>query len=291
MGSWIKHTVLFASWCLVVLVLLWTSMLWWMQQETKQHVPTGQIQVVFLGDSHFHLAIQDECIGKEVKNISANSETFHFMLPKLKSWLSYHPETRVVYAACGWHNFSPYYYEEVIDVPEHDIHARLSAMMSWQDQVNWIGRNVPRWPSAMQTLVQEVLHQSDDLGPWGGYGNPYQEVCAVDSSVDKRIAFQYTRKPWDVRAQADWESLVEYCRESQITLIPVMTPVSERYRQGVPTVYVENWKRVTSGMSAWDDSALLQDSSLFIPDGDHLSEKGAQAYSTVWKERVHALLQ
>lgn len=99
--------------------------------------------------------------------------------------------------------------------------------------------------------------------------------------MDKRIAFQfYKNGKLNGFSEINLHYLLEIiklCKEHKIELILLNTPLHPYYKGQIPAVYIDKYNEIIgmNKLQVVDFKGVEFDDSCFVPDGDHVSEKGA----------------
>lgn len=138
------------------------------------------------------------------------------------------------------------------------------------------------------------LIRNDYSSSMGGYSNHFSATSAVDSSMDKRLIFQYYNNgrlnPFSEINIEYLNKIVELCKSKDVNLYTLNTPLYDYYAKKVPKKYKEKLHEIISEsqINYIDLSNLEFKREYFIPDGDHVSKLGAKATSAVLnKARTH----
>ena len=104
----VKKVIIFL--CIPLLLL---AILTWMLQVANSRLfesyrLNGDIQTVFIGDSHIEMGIDDRLFPRSV-NLAKSSDGYIYSYAKLKIILTTHPQIRRVLLGYSYHNLSSYF--------------------------------------------------------------------------------------------------------------------------------------------------------------------------------------
>jgi hypothetical protein len=104
---------------------------------------------------------------------------------------------------------------------------------------------------------------------------------AVKSSMEKQIYLQYyANKGLNNFSEINLSYLpkiINLCKEIKIDLVILNTPLQPYYKSKIPIIYINKFNEIvnTHNLNVFDFSVLTYSDSCFMPDGAHLSVKGA----------------
>jgi lysophospholipase L1-like esterase len=80
--------------------------------------------------------------------------------------------------------------------------------------------------------------------------------------------------------------IISLCKEKQVALILVNTPLHPYYLSAVPEKFKSRYHTIIqqSGLPYIDFSEYQFSDSMFMPDGDHVSARGAAVVTNMIKE-------
>lgn len=261
--------------------------------KTNYKVKSG-ITNVFLGDSHIQLAINDSLI-LESLNCGATSETFYFSYYKLKNLLNDNPSIKNVYLGFSFHNLSGYSDRFVTGDYSASIAPKYYFILPLKEQFRLIYWNRNDLFSFVRDVIKTGVSQTFKVKHYpfmGGYSREFNKTFAADSSMNKRINFQYfdNGKLNSVsRFNINYlYKIISFCKRSRINLVLINTPLHRYYYDKIPRVYKEELNKIVvkNRLKFIDLSKLKFEDNCFIPDGDHVSTIGADKVSEKINEIV-----
>lgn len=247
---------------------------------------------IYAGDSHIQLAINDRVLNHS-KNVGAAFECYYYTYYKLKYLLKDNPQIKSVYLGCGFHNFSDYYDEFIDGKYARNVSPRYFYLLPIEDQVKLCWRNKDQWLSYLRDLLKSGAYIINDQPLFnGGYSNPFQHEKGLKKSIDRRIQFQFYRAHTTNGFSHDniyyFKKIIDLCASKQITLVLINTPLHQYYRLQIPKshsrfLHQQVW---FSDCSYLDLSKLQLPDDCYIPDGDHVSQKGALQVSWIIRQNT-----
>lgn len=288
MRTFIKKILAFVALPLILAipVLVWFSM--WISQLSSEYRVDPNVKSIFIGDSHIQNAINDAQLPASI-NLASNSESFYFSYYKLLMLLRSNPSVENVYLGFSYHSLSDYYDDFISGEYSAVTAPKYFFLLPPSEQLKMVYWNSHKLPSFTKSIVKEgfkKLNKPNYHPFFGGYVNEFPISSAVDSSMNKRLNFQYfTNGKLNGFSETNTEYLhkiVDLCKEKNINLYALNTPLYEYYHTRVPEAFKENLRSAIeeNQINYIDYSDLLKERSYFIPDGDHVSVSGAVAVCT-----------
>lgn len=242
----------------------------------------NSITTIFLGDSHIEFAFNDTLL-KNSMNLAKRAESFYFTYYKLKIILKSNPSIKKVYLGFSYHSISSYY-DMFIDGDLSDATScRYFFMLPLKEKANLLftKRNnlFPYVKALIRKGVSNIWSKKGDYE--GGYKNTSSSVTANLKSMEKRATFQYFSNghlnDFSTRNIEYLMKIKDLCIENNINLILINPPVHSYYKGKVPKKFLDKFNLLSHNLKleTLDLSDLILDDDCFLPDGDHLSKKGA----------------
>lgn len=247
----------------------------------------SNIKNIYLGDSHIQQAINDSIIPNSL-NLGLSSESFYFSYYKLKVLLNNNSSVEKVYLGLSYHSLSNYYDRFINGNYSSAVAPNYFYILPPKEQIRMIYWNKTNLVPFIKSVVKHgfiKLIKNDYSSFLGGYSNHFNTTSAVNSSMDKRLIFQYYNNG---RLNPFSEINIEYlnkiavlCKSKGVELYTLNTPLYDYYSEKVPIKYKEKLHEIISEskLNYIDLSNLEFKREYFIPDGDHVSKLGADATS------------
>jgi hypothetical protein len=240
---------------------------------------------LFIGDSHVMHGINDSIVPNSI-NLSLNSESYYYSFYKIKGITQNNPSIKNIFLGFSYHSLSSYYEEYEFGKFSKDVSTTYFFIMPFHEQIRLIEINYLQLPAFFRNMLIKGIYPSF----YGNYENEFYRSCATDSSMDKRLLFQFYNSghvlPFSIINIDYLHKIVNYCRTHQLNLVLVNTPEHEYYKKRIPIKYIKKYAQIINALKipVIDFHDLNLDDSCFIPDGDHVSRKGAIILSEKLKE-------
>ena len=282
MIKFIKKTALFVS-IPIVFITLFIAILELINYEiaTSERLDSS-ITKIFMGDSHIEQAIDDTLLENSV-NLAQNSESLYFSYYKLNILLEHNPSIKEVYLGFSYHSVSSYYDKFIFGEFSNAISSRYFSLLPFKEKLKILIANRNDFFSYLK-----VVTKNDILNIWrekktfqGGFANSFSNTKASEESIEKRVLFQYYNKgslnEYSLKNIEYLNKIKDLCKNSNVNLILVNTPVHKLYKNKIPKKFKIKFEQLSEStkIKILDLSGLLSEEYFFIPDGDHVSQKGA----------------
>ena len=294
MKKFIRKILLFSTIPLIVgIVALFLFINHINNLSTDYKIDTN-ITSVYAGDSHIELAINDSLIPKSL-NFAANSESFYFSYYKLKMLLENNPSVKKVYLGLSYHNLSNYTDRFISGDFSSMIAPKYFYLLPPKEQIrmlSWNKKNLIPFTKSIITLGKDKMENNNSYPYLGGFYNQFENTQAVDSSMNKRVLFQFYKddklNPFSELNLSYLNKIIGLCQSKEVALTVLNTPLHPHYSSKIPKKYKEKLNDFISKnqLKYIDLSNFKLKEQYYIPDGDHVSNSGAQIISTKLKEIV-----
>ena len=242
------------------------------------------VTILFMGDSHIEKALDDKLI-KGSLNIAQNSESFYFTYYKLQKILETNQHIKKIYLGCSYHSFSDYQYDFIFGRYANEIAARYFFILPFAQQVKVITHNISHFNVFTKNMLtmgaRNVFTGNADFSFGGKFKNEFTNSSVKEKSLYKRLVIQYyngaqLRDFSEINIQYLLK-IKELCGTKNIQLILLQTPLHVVYRNSIPQKFSNKFKTFVAenNFELMDLAEMDLDDSCFIPDGDHVSAKGA----------------
>ncbi|MDD3080347.1 MAG: hypothetical protein PHH37_14770 [Paludibacter sp.] len=293
MKKFLKNTTLFLLPLIIIIILFFTLFVYINNQSNVFKIEPS-ISNVYIGDSHIQLAINDSIIPNSI-NIATSAESFYFSYYKLKMVLDNNPSIDTVYLGLSYHSLSIYYNRFINGDCSAAVAPNYFYLLPLDEQfrmINWNTNNlIPFMLSIIEQSINRVVNKKNY--PYiDGFIYRFEKTKANKSSMDKRLHFQYyTNKRVNAfsKLNIDYlDKIIDMCKSKGVVLITLNTPLHEYYYKNTPVKYKEKLRDLINsrGLNYIDLSKIKLDDDCFIPDGDHVSEKGADKTTTLLKDII-----
>jgi hypothetical protein len=242
------------------------------------------ITSVFVGDSHVQLAINDRLYSGGI-NLSQQSESYKYSFFKMQTILKNNPSIKKMYLGFGYHSLSSYYDDYISGKYSKFISPRYFFILPTDEKMLVLKQNRTQLPELFKNIISnsvETLFAKNRHALFlGHYENDFHAVSAVKESMDHRLSKQFY-EDGKVRDFSETNlyylyRLIDLCKKEHIELFILNTPLHPYYKSKIPRKFIEKYDEVVreKNLKVIQFDHLRLTDSCFIPDGDHVSEKGA----------------
>lgn len=272
---------------LVIGILIFLAFIFYINGISSEYKIESVNKSIYVGDSHIKQSIDDRVIPNSL-NVAEYSESFYFSYYKLKLLLKSNPSVEKVYLGFSYHSISNYYNQFINGIHSSTIAPKYFFILPIKEQARMIYWNKGRLLSFSKNIIKQGMLKvinNDNKSFIGGYSNSFKDSHAVKSSMDKRIQLQYFQgssiKPYSELNMYYFYKIVDLCDANGVELYLINTPLHEYYLKKVPYQYTVKLAAIIARtrLNYLDLSSMKLDDESYIPDGDHVSEKGAQFVS------------
>ena len=254
----------------------------------------NNIKYLIAGDSHIRQSFNDEKI-KNAKNIAQNSESYYFTYFKLKEIFKTNRNIKTVYLGLSYHNLSGYLDDFIFGKFSAPVAKNYYFIMPFSEKIRLIIANKKEPLNFFKSIISANFKNlfTKEKSFMGGYNNVFSNSEANKVSIEKRIAVQFFDKKKRVYDPAATNirylhEIIDLCRANKVGLVLINPPVDKYYEHKIPKEYKHLIKEVVkrNELHYLDFHDLKLDESYFIPDGDHVSVKGAEICTQRFKQHL-----
>jgi hypothetical protein len=235
-----------------------------------------KINKVIMGDSHISCGVNDQLIPSTI-SVANTNESYIYTYYKLKKLLDTKAKIDTVFLGVGYHNFPAsasngtfnMVHRHIYFLPLHIIN-HIFKLKNSSSQSQWI-------PFLKLNFMNAGSFETQPY--WGGYLSNINEKGPVKKDMDKRLQIQYySNDPetlFSVNQIQYFEAIIDLCKQHSIVPIGLNMPLDPYYESNVPKAYKEKYLNLTKNIKVIDFKELNFSPKDFLPDGDHVSTKGA----------------
>ena len=279
MKQFLKNILVFTSIPMICLII-GLIMIFYIS-KTIDYKLNKSIKEIYIGDSHIQCAVNDSLLINS-RNVSTNSESFYFSYYKLKKLIEENQNIKKVYLGASYHSLSNYYDDAISGKYSPSVSPKYFYILPIKEQfklICWNVKNLPKFIKGVLLISYRYLFK-DVTFDYGGYLNNFTNSMAMKSSMEKRLHLQYYSGKKNNFSEINLiylTKIIVLCKASKIDLVLLNTPLHPYFRSKVPIIYINKFNEIvnTQNLNVIDFSDLTFSDSCFIPDGDHLSVKGA----------------
>jgi len=262
------------------------------KNDNTKFILESKIDKIFTGDSHIRHSINDSLI-RDSKNVALSSEGFIYSYSKIDYLVRNNPQIHTVYLGVSYHSFSDYYdhyiYKEPIALLFYyylPIFEQFKILMKVENPVSFLVRSSVKG-------IDSIFRYSDKNHCLGSFQNYKTDVKVSLESINKRIKEQYylnkKARPFSEEQLYYFNKIITYCNENNICLVIVNTPLYELYKESVPEKFRNKYYLMIddNNLNIIDFNNLKLEKIDFLPDGDHVSAKGANLTTLYLNEIIN----
>jgi hypothetical protein len=273
----------------------------------KDVSPASCPKIVFLGDSHAQTAF-DSLIFINSLNMAQSSEELVFSYYKLKHLIKLCPNLDTIAISLSYHTLLKYDSKEVNFANESMM--RYALIMEDYTKISEWNHHKVFWTYLLywklgfpnkQILDYSIQAFNQDLKfdklPFRGGSIRHQESYMEKADIHEimnRHFYSTSGKPiGPSRMQLFYlYRILQLCKDKNIHLLFINTPVSKSYTSQMPDKYniwlktTHTFLRKQTGCTVFDYGAFIDSSSLFY-DHDHLNVKGTEQFSKHLRQAIN----
>jgi hypothetical protein len=248
------------------------------------------LNILAVGDSHIQETINDS-LTSHIKNIGYSSESFIYSFYKIKALTENNPSIDTILLGVSYHSFTDYF-DEITYL--HYVLGRYFYVLPIEAQtklISEVGNPISFIFKSILNEYENLITRSEKNGWLGWYENYSTSVTISEKSIKDRIRTQYYLNE-KARGFSDdnihyFNMIVKYCRENNLALIILNTPMHSGYIEKVPEKFKEKFYSLIgdSGVKLIEFDGLKLTDEYYLPDGDHVNGKGA-VLATKYLEEV-----
>jgi len=232
---------------------------------------------IFIGDSHIQCAVQDALI-PDSKSFAIRSESTFFSYFKIRKLINDNPNLEKIYLGFSYHNISSYYDDFIFGKYSEKIVARYFDILPSNEKIEYFPKNISVFYKHYLTTKYRGVKQ--------GYGNRFKNTTAVEEFMVERIKFQFFDEAGDLMKFSDiniqyLKKIKELAANHDLQLIILDTPLHPYYRSMIPEAYQVKYNELieVNNLTKIDFEEMTLGEDDYAPDGDHVSDKGAEILS------------
>lgn len=273
----LRHLIILLVAIIVLLVLfLFASTL-----KARSFKINDDVSELYMGDSHVRYAVNDNFL-KHSLNLANSSESLYFSYFKLKLILKNNPNIQELNLGFSYHSISEYYDDYTFGRYSNLIAANYFYILPFDEQLKMIKRDFKNAPSRLVHVLKSGINSWFNKNTFeGGYDNPYTDVISVQESMDERLNLQYYSNgklhSFSSLNLTYFDKIVELCKNKNVSLIVLNTPMHPYYQAKIPKKFVEKYNSIviSKNLKVMDLTRLELPENCYQPDGDLVSKQGA----------------
>ena len=255
-----------------------------------QYELVDEISTLYMGDSHIMTSLNDST-NKETKNVSSYAESYYYTFYKLKL-LNKNNNINKVLLGFDYHNLAHY--------NDDFVSGNLSSLMADNyffalpliEKIKILYFNQTKLITFCKNIFQTANQQLKNIVTsrtclFQGFSNQAYSTKLNHLSCKKRIEVQFFTQNGNIIKEFNnkyskfnlnfLNKIVNYCKDNNIELILFSAPLSEFYINLIPKpILIKHDNLVNKyNLKHLNFNNLLNEDTLFMPDGDHVNNYGA----------------
>lgn len=252
----------------------------------KPYMVSKNVDAIIAGDSNVQNAINDSLL-KGFKNISLSSEGYIYSYSKIKEILKYNPHIKNVFLGFSYHNLSSYYDDYITGKFAQSVIPRYITVIDLREFIAliWAG------PHLIRPALKALISTSNDYSYIGAFPN-MTDFAFNKESMLRRSAIQYFSNG-DLRGFSDinkryFLEIIKLCKDNGVSLILINTPLHNDYLLEIPDKFINTLNSIVeeSRIQIMNFEGLELTNNCFLPDGTHLTTRGALLTTEYFKKIV-----
>lgn len=194
-----------------------------------------------------------------------------------------------VFLGCSYHNLSSYYrdyeHKKVSNINLAAYFFILPFDLQFYDI--WINRKTSgRYlktliTSGIKNIYSGNIHSLSYIGKFEPIGS---DKLISKPFISKRILYQYFNASgniydFDTDNISYLNKIKAYCAKKKIRLHLVNTPLHKEYVRLIPRKFISKYNELVKNSNTINCNERIFEDNDFLPDGDHISSKGAVKFS------------
>ncbi|MDD3356846.1 MAG: hypothetical protein PHP72_08035 [Dysgonamonadaceae bacterium] len=282
MKTFFRNTLfLRLSTVIVILISLLIMFLFATGLKAKSYKINSDITKLYMGDSHVRYAVNENLL-KHSLNLGNSSESLYFSYFKLRQTVKNNPNIQELNLGFSCHNISEYYDDYIFGKYSNSVTPNYFYILPFDEQLKMMKRDfkqvLPRLVHVLKSGINSWFNKNTFEG---GYDNLFTDVMPVKASMDERLNLQYysngTLHSFSSLNLIYLDKIVKLCKEKNVNLIVINTPMHPYYQAKVPKKFVEKYNSIVSSknLKVMDLTRLELPENCYQPDGDLVLEEGA----------------
>ena len=290
MKKLLKSLIIFSA-PIIILVLLFFMVIIGISElvvkNSNQYKYSGNIDILFLGDSHITNAVIDSLIPNSL-NASKTSETYYYTFQKLK-FISSKSNIKSVVLGYSYHNISAYqdFYTNgsLSYLANHSFFS-----LDLKEKIRVLNWNKKKLLYFLKELIKSAEYQFKnrknstlERSYLDGFYNEFKYSRYNYHSTEKRITYQFKSSSNKFYRFSElnlfyFYKIIKFCNNNNIELILLNTPLHQEYIKKVPNVFITKYNNIVikKNLQLINLENIDLSDSCYVADGDHVSCKGAQ---------------
>ena len=283
MTRFLKNIILFSGFVLIVTLISFYLTIEINRKLYRKITFNNDINTLVIGDSHTELAINDSLLTNTL-NISTPAEGYIFTYRKLQNIFKNNNKIKSVMLGVSYHNLSSYYDKYIYEEDPYSLISQHISLIEFDDfPVFFKSLKINNMVTIYRNSLKNIIKYKSGKYPFIG-GFHVEKIHDIELSTErilKRINSQYFLDNKQLGLSSInisyLDKIVELCREQNINIVFLNTPLYKDYYSRIPAQFITVLDTIVKdyGVTEISFNGLDLPSDCFLPDGDHLSYKGA----------------
>lgn len=242
------------------------------------------VTTLVIGDSHMEAVFNDSLVSG-IANLSQTGEGYIYTLTKLEGVLESRKNIKTIVLGYGYHNISEYFDYAVYGKNSAPCFSSFYLVLPASRKAEILSYNKLLFFQSLLSIlskgVENTVAEDQQYSFIGGYLPTATEKSVDSVYIARRIFAQFYRDGKEMEFSGInikyLFSIADFCKKKGVTLYLFRTPLHAKYRERVPERFVKEYNAIAlkTNCKVIDLDSLQLDDEHFLPDGDHLSYKGA----------------
>ena len=279
MNKFLENTIYFSI-PLIVVFSLFVILMISSKNEQENFTLDNRVHSLIIGDSHIQSGINDSLLFN-TQNIGKGSEVYIYSYHKIVKLKQYNPNINTLFLGFSPHNLSDYSEEAMYNT---SVSSPYFWLLPLAIQYQILMNTKMKFSLIYKIIASEFYRRTGKLKKevWlGRYANFATEKKISRQSIEKRIEELYfidgRKRDFSKTQLLFLHKIVTFCKKENIVLIFLNVPLHQIHKEKIPKKFNDKYEELidTYQIALIDFRDLELDDNCFLPDGDHLSAKGA----------------
>jgi len=245
----------------------------------KPYKTDPSVSTIITGDSHVQCAIDDSNLDT-MKNISTSSECYLYSYYKLREIFEHNPNIRHLVLGFSYHNLSSYYDDYLTGEPAVSVLSRYVDVIDPSEYVKLVRTNFKLIrPILKKIAIPLSMKRHRYIG--GFLHRDTGDMSVNEKTINRRIKNQYYRNQ-EPRSYSQtnieyFYKILDLCKRHDVSIILLSTPTHPEHYRKIPDTFKSLYLQLIreNNLTVIDFAGLKLSDEHFMPDGDHLNNRGA----------------
>lgn len=303
---------------ITILFFIFLSLISWLNFQVISHslqpknfILNHKTQTVIVGDSHTKTAINPKYLKNSI-NTSIAAEDFIYSYYKIKLILEANPSLQNIILGISYHNISDFNKSKQIGEQAKSLLSYYYMLLDQEGEELVCSFSEPfiinklKYDYGIPIASKEDIKRNTkfilnisypkDYPFWGGFYHSKKSLLnneTVYKSINRHFYFDGKMCKISELEIAYLYKIIELCKDYDVDIILVNTPLSKLYRDKIPEEFRKEFsallKKILTNYNhvKYIDLSTMDMQNSFYGDGDHVNEYGASIVSTKLNELIN----